>query len=59
MFITNFSERMQRVVIPVMIEPCERPELLKFVHSVDFFRGDNWEPYWQKLQFSLKPVPTL
>ena len=40
-------------MIPCMIEPCERPNVINFCHTLDYFRAHGYWDYWKKLRDSI------
>ncbi|XP_018008339.1 uncharacterized protein LOC108666044 [Hyalella azteca] len=50
-------DQRKRILIPCMLEPCERPAVIRFCHSLDYFRAHGYWDYWKKLRDSIVHKP--
>ncbi|XP_066975455.1 myeloid differentiation primary response protein MyD88 [Macrobrachium rosenbergii] len=46
-------DQRSRIIIPCQLERCERPAIISFCHSLDYFRAQGLWNYWEKLRDSL------
>ncbi|KAK7026768.1 Myeloid differentiation primary response protein MyD88 [Halocaridina rubra] len=58
-FFTNFAlafsiDQRRRIVIPCQVKPCEKPAVISFCHSLDYYRAKGYWNFWEKLRDSLK-----
>ncbi|KAF2363683.1 Toll/interleukin-1 receptor (TIR) domain [Trinorchestia longiramus] len=50
-------DQRRRIVIPCLLEPCDRPAVINFCHSLDYFRAKGYWDYWKKLRDSIVHTP--
>lgn len=61
-YFTNFAqslsiEQRRRILIPCLTKPCQKPALISFCHSLDYYRAKGYWNYWEKLRDSIETVP--
>ncbi|XP_068200543.1 myeloid differentiation primary response protein MyD88-like [Palaemon carinicauda] len=50
-------DQRSRIIIPCQLERCERPAIINFCHSLDYYRAQGLWNYWEKLRDSLVVPP--
>ncbi|CAL4122493.1 unnamed protein product, partial [Meganyctiphanes norvegica] len=62
LYFTNFAqslsiEQRRRILIPCLTKPCQKPALISFCHSLDYYRAKGYWNYWEKLRDSIDAEP--
>uniref|UniRef100_A0A6A7G976 Myeloid differentiation factor 88 n=1 Tax=Hirondellea gigas TaxID=1518452 RepID=A0A6A7G976_9CRUS len=52
-------DQRRRIVIPCMLEPCQKPNVIQFCHTLEYYRAHGYWDYWQKLRDSIVPSPQI
>jgi len=47
-------ESRRRIVIPCLLSPCEKPYIIAYCHSLDYFKAQGYWDFWARLADSLR-----
>lgn len=63
-FITSFAqslgiEQNQRKIIPILLEQCDLPQMLRFCFRFDYYKNSKIYNFWDRLDKTIKTRPTV